>query len=428
MTKILSISDHIDKINENSVVVVRVDFNVPLNHSKIGWRVANDERIKASLPTIQLVSQRGAKVVLISHLGRPKSDKDKHLSLEPVAKYLTEKLHIPVRFVPDLIGQKAHQAIMEAKSGDVLLLENLRFFQEEKANDQEFSKKLASLGNLYVNEAFSASHRAHASVVGITKYLPSFAGIRLTEEISILNNLIDKPKKPFVLIIGGAKISDKVGMLKYLASKADLILVGGACANTFLKAEGLEIYRSRVEEIDAENKNAFVKLAKELITQVKTEKVLKDNYIPLPKLLFPFDVLAGRKIDEKNRDKVKKIALHTNMKDEEENEPWMYLDIGPKTRQLYAELIAQAETVFWNGPMGVWENPLFATGTRTIARAIVQSRAHSVVGGGDTIAAAHHFHLDRKFSFVSIAGGAALEYLSGKTLPGIKPLIKFTPN
>lgn len=419
-----TLSANLALIKPGTRVLVRVDYNVPLNHATKGWQVANDKRLRISLETIKLLRAQRAVTILISHLGRPTSAKDKHLSLQPVAQYLSDRLGVSMKFVPDLSGEVAKQAVMQAQPGDVLLLENLRYFQEEKANDRHFAKSLASLAELYINDAFSASHRAHASVVGVAKYIPALAGCGLATEVETLQRLMENPKRPFVVVIGGAKISDKVGMLQNLARLADLVLVGGACANTFLKAEGFEIYRSRVEELDVVSKTDFVQVASDLINETKTEKILKDGYIPLPKIVYPIDVVASKNFDTKHRDQVTAMSLHHGMADEPENEKWQYLDIGPKTRKLYAELIMNAGTVFWNGPMGVWENPLFATGTRAIARAIVQSRAESILGGGDTIAAAHHFHLDRKFSFVSAAGGATLEFLGGKQLPGIIPLIQ----
>ena len=407
----------------NKTVLVRVDFNVPLRHSARGWQVSSDKRIRSSLKTIQFLLKNHAKVVLISHLGRPKNDTDKALSLRPVADYVRAKYQLPIVFCPETTGEKATETVKNADSGTIILLENLRYHQGEKANDPQFSRSLAKLADVYINEAFSASHRAHASIVGVTKYLPSFAGFTLSEEVSYLSKLVDHPKKPFVVVIGGAKISDKVGMLVHLSKLADLVLVGGACANTFLKAEGFEIYRSRVEEKDASGEVDYVKVARRLISEYKTEKILQDGFIPLPKLIYPIDVIAAPKLDTSARSQTRVIDLTTGMADTQEDEQWLYLDIGPKTRKLYATLLSEAGSIFWNGPMGVWENPLFATGTRVVSRAIVHSQAYSVLGGGDTIAAAHHNHTEARFSYVSAAGGAALEFLSGKILPGLRPLL-----
>ena len=407
----------------DKTVLVRVDFNVPLRHTKRGWQVTSDKRLRASLRTIDFLLKNRAKIVLMSHLGRPKSEKDVQYSLAPVAAYLRAKYDLPISFCPSTVGAQAQARVKELRPSTILLLENLRFAQGEKANDIEFAHALARLADAYVNEAFSASHRAHASIVGVTKYLPSFAGFTLSEEVSRLTKLIDHPRRPLVVVIGGAKISDKVGMLEHLATLADIVLVGGACANTFLKAEGFEIYRSRVEEKDEDGTIDYVKVARHLIAEYKTEKILHDGFIPLPKLLYPIDVVAGPSLDTSDRAKTKIIDLTSGMEDREEHEQWLYLDIGPKTRKLYSALLAEAGSIFWNGPMGVWENPLFATGNRVVARAIVQSKAYSVLGGGDTIAAAHHNHTEQRFSYVSAAGGAALEFLSGKLLPGLRPLV-----
>lgn len=405
------------------VVLVRVDFNVPLRHRRRGWQVASDKRLRSSLRTIHFLLKNDAKVVLISHLGRPKSAKDLQYSLRPISEYLRANYRLPISFCPTTSDEHARTAVKAMTAGSIVLLENLRFHQGEKANEVGFAKKLASLANIYINEAFSASHRAHASIVGVTKFLPSFAGFTLSEEVSNLSKLIEHPKQPFVVVIGGAKISDKVGMLAHLSSLADLVLIGGACANTFLKAEGFEIYRSRVEEFDAEGGIDYVRVARKLMNEYKTEKVLHAGY-PLPKLIYPIDVIAAPSLETAVRSKTKIIDLTSGMADREEQEKWLYLDIGPNTRKLYAALLREAGSIFWNGPMGVWENPLFATGTRVVARAIVHSSAYSVLGGGDTIAAAHHTHTENHFSYVSAAGGAALEFLSGTLLPGLRPLVQ----
>ncbi len=404
-------------------VLVRVDFNVPLRHTKRGWQVTSDKRIRSSLRTIDFLLKNNAKVVLMSHLGRPKNEKDTRFSLAPVAAYLRAKYRLPISFCPTSSGAEAQTLVKAMEPKTILLLENLRFNQGEKANEVSFARSLSALADVYINEAFSASHRAHASIVGVTKFVPSFAGFTLSEEVSRLSKLIEHPRRPLVVVIGGAKISDKVGMLEHLATLADIVLVGGACANTFLKAEGFEIYRSRVEEKDEDGTIDYVKVARHLIAEYKTEKILRDGFIPLPKLLYPIDVVAAPSLDTTSRAKTKIIDLTSGMEDREEQERWLYLDIGPKTRKLYAALLAEAGSIFWNGPMGVWENPLFATGTRVVARAIVQSKAYSVLGGGDTIAAAHHNHTEQRFSYVSAAGGAALEFLSGKLLPGLRPLL-----
>ncbi|MDA1079666.1 MAG: phosphoglycerate kinase [bacterium] len=395
-------------------VLVRVDFNVPLEKSGDAVRVRDDRRLRAALPTIKLLRDAGARIILISHLGRPKDTVVPELSLAPIAQYLREKLDLPVTFSADYDN---------LPDEPIVLLENLRFYPEESNNDPAFAKRLAKLADIYVNEAFSSAHRKHASIIGIPEFLPSFAGLALTEEAEQLAKLLHKPRRPFIVVLGGAKISDKVGALTNLARIADLVLIGGAIANNFLSAEGFEIYRSFVEEASKKDAGDYVALAKQLIEEHKTEKVLKDNYIPLPKLLYPIDVIAASSLETTSDEELKTIDLSHDMEDKLEKTKLQYLDIGPKTRQLYSELLAGAGTVFWNGPMGVWENPLFAAGTKAIARAITTSRATTVLGGGDTIAAAHHFHAEHQFSYVSAAGGAALKFLGGEVLPGLKPLV-----
>jgi phosphoglycerate kinase len=413
---------------KGKTVLMRVDFNVPLKEVRGNWQVADDRRLQRAVPTLKFLLENNAKVIVMSHLGRPKSADDTKYSLEPIADHIREKLNLPITFVPATIGQKVRDAVVGQKPGSILLLENLRYHKEEKENDSEFAKQLASVADVYINEAFSASHRAHASVVGVTEYLPSFAGLALTEEVSALHALIEEPKRPFVVVLGGAKISDKVGALENLSKVADIVLIGGAAANNFLKAEGFEIYRSFVEEkvgAGAAEKD-YSKVARKIIKEQKTEKILKDGYIPLPKILYPVDVVAAPSLETHANSRVKTIDLHTHMEDTDESVQLFYLDIGPKTRKLYSEIIAKAGTVFWNGPMGVWENPLFAEGTKAVAKAIVKTAATTVIGGGDTIAASHHFHVEHKFSYVSAAGGAALELLSGEILPGIKPILRKT--
>ncbi len=409
----------------HKTVLLRVDFNVPLTRTSAGTQVKDDRRLQRAIPLIQFLIEQKAKIVLVSHLGRPKNSDDKEFSLAPIATYFGEKLHLPMQFVPDTIGSSAQAAVKKLSEGEVLLLENLRFYPEEKQNNAQFSQALASLAEVYVNEAFSTCHRAHASVVGVTRYLPSFAGFALTEEVTALSSLLDRPKRPFVVVLGGAKISDKVAALKNLSSIADIVLIGGAAANNFLKAAGFEIYRSRTEENTtggAEDKD-YTKVARAILNEHKTDRVLTDGYIPLPKIIFPIDVKAASTIDETKSDAVQTIDLTHDMKDTDEKVPLSYFDIGPKTRKLYSALIEEAGTIFWNGPMGVWENPLFTAGTRSVAQAIARNTGTTVIGGGDTIAAAHSLHTEHKYRYVSAAGGAALEFLGGSKLPGLQPLL-----
>jgi len=418
--RVPSISDIAHK-----TVLLRVDYNVPLTKTTPP-QIRDPRRITQSLKTLEFLLKHKAKVVIISHLGRPTSPHDSHLSLQPVAEYLSQEALLPVAFVPRTIGSEVEDTIEQMLPGTALLLENLRFSPEEKKNDAKFARALAQLAEVFVNDAFSATHRAHASVVGVTKHLPSFAGFSLAEEVQSLGDLLDTPKRPFVVILGGAKISDKVAAVENLANLADIVLVGGAVANNFLKAEGLETFRSYTEEASADLKKAgvdYTQVAASLLEEHKTERMLKDGYIPLPKILYPIDALSAPALETHDAAQIQTFNFTSGMEDTLENEQLLYLDIGPKTRKLFAEIITQAGTVFWNGPMGVWENPLFARGTRAIAAAIADSDARSVLGGGDTIAAIHHFKMENRFSYVSAAGGAALDFLGGVPLPGIVPLL-----
>ena len=411
---------------KNKTVLVRIDYNVPLKKNAAGiLEVSNDERIQASLETLTFLLKHNAKIVLLSHLGRPKSKKDSQFSLKPVAEYMKNTLKLPVVFSSDCIGKVAQQDIFLAKQGEIVLLENLRFYAEEQENDQGFAKELSKHADVYINEAFSASHRAHASIVGVTAYLPAFCGFALAKEVTHFTKMIEEPKRPLVVILGGAKISDKVGAMKHLANIADIILVGGAIANSFLKAEGLEIYKSFVEDAPADLKKKnidYTQVASTLLAEHKREKMLMDGYIPLPKIVYPIDVIAGYSLDEKHAHNTQVINLTQEIGKHDKN--LLYLDIGPNTIKLYQEIITNAKTIFWNGPMGVWENPVLDTGSKKIAASVALASATSIIGGGDTIACATHFGLEKQYDYVSAAGGAALDFLSGKKLPGIVPLEK----
>lgn len=432
----------------NKTVLLRVDYNVPLETNDAGEiEIRDTKRIEDSLPTIKFLAEHKAKIVIMAHLGRPKQ-KEPTLSLAPIAKVLRTMYQGQITFCSETIGPEAKQAVAQLKPGEALLIENLRYYDEEEANDTEFAKHLSELADVYVNDAFSASHRAHASIVGVTNHLPSFAGLGLQKEVETLSKLLDKPEKPFVVILGGAKISDKVGAVEHLSNLADIVLVGGAVANNFLKAEGLEIYRSYIEDASSDTEKReinYVDFAAKMIASHKNEHMLKDGYIPLPKILYPIDVVAAPSLfmkdasdkkqmtrnneDTKTQELVtmdqglRTIDLTQGMNDTDESVDLQYLDIGPKTTKLYREILLQAGTIFWNGPMGVWEKPEFRDGTLKIAEAIAKSGAHTVVGGGDTIAAIDSFDLEHRFEYVSAAGGAALEFLSGEVLPGIAPLI-----
>lgn len=423
----------------NKTVLLRVDYNVPLKKNDDGTiEIEDTTRIEASLETIKFLLENNAKVVIIAHLGRPKAN-DHSLSLEPIADYLKDKCQPPAAFCPSCIGDEAKKCVESLNSGELIVMENLRFHDEEEANDENFAKQLSELADVYINDAFSNAHRAHASMVGVTKFLPSFAGFNLEKEVTALSSLLDSPKRPFVVILGGAKISDKVSAVEHLSDLADIVLVGGAVANDFLKAEGLEIYRSYIEDASSDKSKQdvdYVAFAKKLIDDHKNERMLKDGYIPLPKILYPIDVLAAPKAlatsyqstsiintPMTNDQWPMTIDLSHGMEDTDEQVDLQYLDIGPSTIKLFSEIIAQAGTIFWNGPMGVWENILFEKGTKDIAIAITNSPAKTVIGGGDTISAVDHFELKHKFTYVSAAGGAALDFLGGKMLPAIEPLL-----
>ncbi len=407
-------------------VIVRVDYNVPLQKTGDRLAVADDRRILASLDTIRFLLENQAQVILITHLGRPKSDQDKHLSLQPIANYLINQQKLDCQFLPTLDPKTIKSSLDQANHPALFLLENLRFNPKEKENDAGFARQLANLADVYVNEAFSTTHRKHTSTYALAKLLPHFAGFGLIKEVETLGKMLQNPLRPFVCVIGGAKISDKVEAITHLAEKADIILTGGGIANTFLHAEGIEIFRSTAQEKQSLNQDVEdpTQFAHDLIKAHKHERMLKDGYIPLPRILYPIDVVGSFSLDEKDPNKLVNFDLSQDMKDQKEHEKWLYADIGPKTQRLYKEIISQAETVFWNGPMGVWENPLFAAGTHKLALAIAQADVTSILGGGDTIGAIDHFGLSGQYSYISTGGGATLELLSGKLNPGIAVLIE----
>ena len=375
-------------------VLVRCDFNVPLSEGKI----TSDKRIVASLPTIQYLIKNNAKVILCSHLGRPKGEFKPEFSLAPVAVRLSELLGQEVKMAKDVVGESAQSLAADLKDGEVMLIENVRFHKEETKNDPEFSKKLASLAELYVNDAFGSAHRAHSSTTGVADYLPAACGYLIQKEIEFMGTALANPKRPLVAILGGAKVSDKIGVITNLLEKCDTIIIGGGMAYTFMKALGFEIGTSLLEADRIEDAKAMMETAK--------EKGVK--------FLIPVDNKVGR---EYKPDTEAMIINSDNIPDN-----YMGLDIGPKTQELFADAIKGSGTVIWNGPMGVseWEN--FAAGTIAVATAVAESGAISIIGGGDSAAAVQKLGFADKMSHISTGGGASLEFLEGKELPGIAAL------
>ena len=376
-------------------VLVRVDFNVPLNDK---GEITDDTRITASLPTIQYLLEQKAAVILMAHLGRPKGQVKPELSLAPVAKHLGKLLGKKILFAPDCVGEAAQAAASKLKPGHILLLENLRFHKEEEKNDMEFAEKLASLADLYVNDGFGVSHRAHASVEGVTHFLPAAAGFLLEKEIQYVGQAVTNPLHPFVAIIGGAKVSDKIGVISNLLDKVDTLLIGGGMANTFLAAQGYKMGKSLVEEDKLD-------LAKELLAKAKKNKV---------NMLLPTDLVMAAAFAPD--------AEHVTEKVKNLNQAYMALDIGAETSKAYAEALADAKMIVWNGPMGVFEMDAFCKGTEAVAKAVAESRATSIVGGGDSVAAIEKLGLAKRITHISTGGGASLEYLEGKVLPGVAAL------
>ena len=372
-------------------VLVRVDFNVPIKDGAVG----DDTRIRAALPTLEYLLERGAAVILCSHLGRPKDGPDPKYSLKPVAAHLGKLTGKPVAFAEDCIGPAAEKAAKALEPGEILLLENTRFHPEEEKNNPEMAKQLAALADIYVNDAFGSAHRAHASTQGVAKYLPAVAGFLMEKEIQYLGAAVADPAKPFVAILGGAKIGDKIGVIENLLARADTILIGGGMANTFFKAQGYPLADSLVED-------EVLETARELLVEGGQH------------LRLPVDVVIA--------DKFEAIAAHKTMPTGPIPAGWRILDIGPETVAGYARVIKAARTVVWNGPMGVFEFPEFAKGTFGVAKAVAESGAVSIIGGGESVAAIQQFGLADKITHISTGGGASLEMLEGLTLPGVAAL------
>jgi phosphoglycerate kinase len=387
----LSISD---LALSNKRVFMRVDFNVPIEDG----RITDDNRIAASLPSITYVLDKGGCLILASHLGRPKGKPETKYSLKPVASRLSELLGKQVKFAPDCIGPEVQKMASALKPGEVLLLENLRFHAEEEKNDPAFAQQLASLCDVYVNDAFGTAHRAHASTAGIAKYVSkAAAGLLMLKELEALSHALTKAEKPYVAIVGGAKISDKIELIENFINIANMILIGGAMAYTFLRAKGIETGKSLVE-IDK------IDLAKDLLSRAAAKKV---------SIELPIDHVVASGLDSTD-------AQVTPV--EKTPADRMGLDIGPETIKKYSAVVLQAKTIVWNGPMGVFEKPRFAEGTFAIARAVAESNSFSIVGGGDSAAAVAQSGVESKITHVSTGGGAALEFLSGRKLPGVEVL------
>lgn len=387
-------------------VLIRVDFNIPLDENR---NITDDTRIKSALPTIKYVIEHGGKAILMSHLGRPKGQSNPKYSLAVAAPRLSKLIGKKVVFVDDCIGQKVKNAVTRMSNGDILLLENLRFYPGEEKGDDAFAGELASLGDVYIDDAFGTAHRAHASMVGVTKFIDRCAaGYLLKKEIEYLGRAVRDPKRPFVAIMGGAKVSDKIKVIESLIEKVDAILIGGAMAYTFLKVKGIPVGSSRVEEIIEDKKGNKINVP-ELVNSILKKASLKKVDI-----LLPIDHLEGDKFAE---DANVKIVGQSGIED-----GWMGLDIADGTIKLFSEKIKEAGTVVWNGPMGVFEMEVFAKGTMAVAKALAESDAVSIVGGGDSVAAINKSGLAGKITHISTGGGASLEYLEGKELPGITAL------
>jgi len=376
-------------------VFIRADFNVPLDDNQ---NITDDRRIRSTLPTINYAIDEGAKIILASHLGRPKGKVDPKYSLRPVAKRLSRLLNKEVIFLDNCIGGDVERAVKSMGKGDVILLENLRFHPEEEKNDDNFARALAGLADYYVNDAFGAAHRAHASIVGVPKYIPGAAGFLMRKEIQYLKGAVESPVRPFVAILGGAKVSGKIGVLENLAQKVDKVIVGGGMAFTFIKAMGYEVGDSLVEE-------DMLDLALRIMNKLKESKV---------KFYLPVDCVIAQSVEKGAETKIVPV--------QEIPRGWKALDIGPASTRLFSEVIQDAKTIIWNGPMGVFEIDAFSRGTFAVARAVADAYALTIVGGGDTDLAVHRAGVSDSISFISTGGGAALQLLEGKELPGIAAL------
>ncbi len=376
-------------------VLVRVDFNVPMDDKQT---ITDDTRIRAALPTINYLVENRAKVILTSHLGRPKGKRNSKYSLAPVAVRLSELLGQEVQIAKDCVGKEVKAQIQTLKDSQVLLLENVRFYEEEEKNNPDFAKKLADLAEIYVNDAFGTAHRAHASTEGVAKYIPAYAGFLMKKEVDIMGKALENPARPFIAIIGGAKVSDKIAVIENLLKKVDILIIGGGMANTFLKAQGYEMGKSLVEDDK-------VALALEMLKMAQTAGV---------SLLLPSDVVVAKEFSANAPSRTIDI---TRLEADD-----LVLDIGPESAEKFAKEVLAAQTVIWNGPMGVFEMEAFARGTEKIAQAMAQCQGITIVGGGDSVAAVEKMGVAAKLTHISTGGGASLEFLEGKVLPGVAAL------
>lgn len=381
---------------EGKRVLVRVDFNVPIKDGEI----LDDTRINAVLPTIKYLTERRARVILVTHLGRPKGKVVPEMSVRPLVKPLGKLLCQPVRFAGDCGGPESQKVVSELQDGEVALLENVRFYPGEEANDKGFSKALADLAELYINDAFGVAHRAHASTAGITEYIPSAAGLLLEKEVEALSSVLDDPDRPFVLVLGGAKVADKIPVVENLIDEIDYLLIGGVNGNTFLKAQGHNLGRTRVDEEGLE-------IAREIMKKTAAKGV---------KLVLPLDLVVADKFAADAE--AKTVGLN------EVPDDWMALDIGPRTVEAFIDCLKKAKTIVWNGPLGVYEFDKFAEGTSAVARAMAEVQAKTVIGGGDVVAAVEHAGVADRIFHISTGGGASLEFLAGEELPGVATLAR----